>query len=157
GLTEALLTILYAVAIGLGMGVTALVARRIGERDPDAAARVAGQSIWFGVACAAAVAVFGIAFATDLLRVMGAEPEVIATGLGYTRLMLGGSVTILLLFLLNSVLRGAGNAAQAMRVLWIANLFNIVLGPLFIFGLGPFPELGVTGAAVATNIGRGIG
>jgi putative MATE family efflux protein len=157
GLTEAILTILYAVAIGLGMGVTALVARRIGEGDASAAAKVAGQSIWLGVGSSALVAIFGIAFAADLLRIMGAEPAVVETGIGYTRLMLGGSVTILLLFLLNSVLRGAGNAAYAMRVLWIANGINIVLGPCFIFGLGPLPELGVTGAAVATNIGRGVG
>jgi len=157
GLTEAILTILYAVAIGLGMGTTALVARRIGERDADGAARVAGQAIWFGLAVSVAVAVLGIVFARELLHVMGADQGVIDTGIRYTKLMFGASATILLLFLLNSVLRGAGNAAQAMRVLWIANLVNIVLGPCFIFGLGPFPELGVTGAAVATNIGRGLG
>ena len=139
------------------MAVTALVARRIGAGNPDAAAIVAGQTIWLGVATAAVVAAVGIAFADDLLRLMGATPEVIATGTGYTTLMLGGSLTILLLFLLNAVLRGAGNAALAMRVLWLANGINIVLCPCFIFGVGPFPELGVTGAAVATNIGRGVG
>jgi putative MATE family efflux protein len=157
GLTEAVLTLLYAVAVGLSMAVTALVARRIGAGDPDAAARVAGQTIWVGIASAALIAALGIAYADDILRLMGATPEVVAIGTGYTTLMLGGSVTILLLFLLNAVLRGAGNAALAMRVLWVANAINIVLGPLFIYGLGPFPELGVAGAAVATNIGRGFG
>jgi putative MATE family efflux protein len=157
GLTEAVLTLLYAVAVGLSMAVTALVARRIGAGDPQAAATVAGQTIWVGVASAAVVAVLGISFAEDILRLMGATPEVIATGTGYTTLMLGGSVTILLLFLLNAIFRGAGSAALAMRVLWFANGINIVLCPCFIYGLGPFPELGVTGAAVATNIGRGLG
>jgi putative MATE family efflux protein len=139
------------------MAVTALVARRIGAGDTDAAAAVAGQTIWVGLASAGVIAVFGIAFADDILRLMGGGPEVVATGAGYTRLMLGGSVTILLLFLLNAIFRGAGNAALAMRVLWLANGVNIVLCPSFIYGVGPFPELGVTGAAVATNIGRGIG
>jgi putative MATE family efflux protein len=157
GLTEAVLTLLYAVAVGLSMAVTALVARRIGAGDAEAAAVVTGQTIWLGVATAVVVAVVGIAFADDILRLMGATPEVIATGTGYTTLMLGGSLTILLLFLLNAVLRGAGNAALAMRVLWLANGINIVLCPCFIYGVGPFPELGVTGAAVATNIGRGVG
>jgi putative MATE family efflux protein len=157
GLTEAVLTLLYAVAVGLSMAVTALVARRIGAGEADAAAIVTGQTIWLGIATAVVVAAVGIAFADDLLRLMGATPEVIATGTGYTTLMLGGSLTILLLFLLNAVLRGAGNAALAMRVLWLANGINIVLCPCFIYGVGPFPELGVTGAAVATNIGRGIG
>lgn len=157
GLTEAVLTLLYAVAIGLSMAVTALVSRRIGEGDREAAAVVAGQTIWLGVAAAALTAVLGVVFADDILRLMGAGPEVVAIGTGYTRLMLGGSATILLLFLLNAVYRGAGNAAIAMRVLWLANALNIVLGPLFIYGVGPFPELGVTGAAVATNIGRGLG
>jgi putative MATE family efflux protein len=157
GLTEAVLTLLYAVAIGLSMAVTALVARRIGAGDPEAAATVAGQTIWVGVGAAAIVAGIGIAYADDILRLMGAEADVVATGAGYTALMLGGSVTILLLFLLNAIFRGAGDAALAMRVLWLANGINIVLCPCFIYGLGPFPELGVTGAAVATNIGRGLG
>lgn len=157
GLTEAVLTLLYAVAVGLGMAVTALVARRIGAGDPEAAATVAGQTVWVGVAAAAIVAAIGVRFAGDILRFMGASPEVVATGTGYTTLMLGGSVTILLLFLLNAIFRGAGNAALAMRVLWLANGINIVLCPCLIYGVGPFPELGVTGAAVATNIGRGVG
>ena len=157
GLTEAVLTLLYAVAIGLGMAVSALVSRRIGEGNADGAAKVAGQTIWLAVAAWVLVGAIGIAFAPGILRAMGADERVIAVGTGYTRLMLGGSLSILLLFLLNAVLRGAGNAALAMRVLWLANGINIVLGPLLIYGPGPLPELGVTGAAVATNIGRGIG
>ena len=157
GLTEAVLTLLYAVAVGLSIAVTALVARRIGAHEPEAAAQVAGQTIWIAVGTAVLVAALGVPFAPDILRLMGAETDVIAGGSGYTTLMLGGSVTILLLFLLNAVLRGAGDAAFAMRVLWLANAINIVLGPCFIYGVGPFPELGVTGAAVATNIGRGLG
>jgi putative MATE family efflux protein len=157
GLTEAVLTLLYAVAVGLSMAVTALVARRIGANEPDAAAQVAGQTIWIAIATAVLVAALGVPSAREILTLMGAEPDVIAGGSGYTTLMLGGSVTILLLFLLNAVLRGAGNAALAMRVLWLANGINIVLGPCLIYGVGPFPQLGVTGAAVATNIGRGIG
>jgi len=157
GLTEAVLTLLYAVAVGLSMAVTAFVARRIGAHEPDAAARVAGQTVWLGVGAAAIVAAIGVPFAPEILRAMGAEPEVITGGARYTTLMLGGSVTIMLLFLFNAVLRGAGDAAFAMRVLWLANAINIVLGPCFIYGVGPFPTLGVSGAAVATNIGRGIG
>jgi putative MATE family efflux protein len=157
GLTEAVLTLLYAVAVGLSMGVTALIARRIGERDPEAAAVVAGQTLWVGVAVSVVIGVLGILYAEELLTAMGAEADVVATGAAYTAWMLGGSATILLLFLLNAVFRGAGNAALAMRVLWLANGINIVLDPCLIFGLGPFPELGVEGAAVATNIWRGIG
>jgi putative MATE family efflux protein len=157
GLTESFLTLLYAVAIGLSMGATALVARRIGERDVEAARVVAGQVIWIGVALAAAIGITGVVFAGDLLRLMGANGNVITNGSGFTRLMLGGSVTILLLFLFNAIFRGAGNAVIAMRALWLANSINIILDPCLILGLGPFPELGVTGAAVATNIGRGAG
>ena len=157
GLTEAVLTLLYAVAIGLGMAVTALVSRRIGANEPDAAAVVAGQTIWLGVAAAAVVGVLGVAFAPDILALMGGDAEVIEIGSSYTRVMLGGSLSILMLFLLNSILRGAGNAALAMRVLWVANGINIVLCPTLIYGLGPIPALGVTGAGVATNIGRGLG
>ena len=157
GLTEAVLTLLYAVALGLGMAVTALVSRRIGAHDRQGAAEVAGQTIWLSLATAALVAALGVPLAPSILGFMGAEPDVIAGGTGYTTLMFGGSITILLLFLLNAVLRGAGDAAFAMRVLWLANGINIVLGPCLIYGVGPFPRLGVAGAAVATNIGRGIG
>ncbi|MGH7720607.1 MAG: MATE family efflux transporter [Gemmatimonadaceae bacterium] len=157
GLTESLLTLMYTVAIGLGIGVTAMVARRIGENDREGAARVAVQALALGVILSAAIAAIGVPLAPRLLAIMGGSPEVIATGVGYTRVMLAGNASILLLFLINAIFRGAGDAAIAMRVLWLANLLNIVLGPCFIFGLGPFPELGVTGAAVATTIGRSTG
>ena len=155
GLTESMLTMIYTVAMGLSIGATALVARRIGEQDPAGAARAAGQSIVLGVVLAAIIAAIGAPLAPTLLGVMGATPEVIETGSTFTRIMLGGNITIVMLFLLNAVFRGAGDAAIAMRVLALGNALNIVLGPCFIFGLGPFPELGVAGAAVATNIGRG--
>jgi putative MATE family efflux protein len=155
GLTESMLTIIYTVAMGLSIGATALVARRIGEHDPEGAARAAGQSVLLGLIVAAGIALLAAPAAPALLRVMGATPQVIATGSGFTRVMLGGNATVLLLFLLNAVFRGSGDAAIAMRVLWLGNALNILLGPCFIFGIGPFPELGVMGAAVATNIGRG--
>ena len=155
GLTESMLTIIYTAAMGLSIGATALVARRVGEHDCDGAARAAGQSIVLGLIVAAAVAVLAAPRAPTLLAVMGAPEDVIRTGRVFTRTMLGGNATIVMLFLINAVFRGSGDAAVAMRVLWFGNFLNIVLGPCFIFGLGPFPELGVTGAAVATNIGRG--
>ncbi|MDX1556335.1 MAG: MATE family efflux transporter [Xanthomonadales bacterium] len=157
GLTEALITVLYAIAVGLGMGVTAMVSRRIGEKDPQAAAVVTGQAIWIGAILAIAIGVAGAIFAGDLLRMMGASDDVIAEGSGFTAVLLGGSASILYLFLLNAAFRGAGDAPVALRALTLANGLNIVLDPCFIFGLGPFPELGVTGAAVATTIGRGLG
>ncbi|MGI8897812.1 MAG: MATE family efflux transporter [Pyrinomonadaceae bacterium] len=157
GLTESMLTLMYAVAIGLGVGATAMVARRIGEKNPEGAARAAVQAIVLGLIVSVIVAFIGVSFADKLLGAMGGSPWVLAHGSGFTKVMFAGNATILLLFLINAIFRGAGDAAIAMRVLWLANAINIILGPCFIFGLGPFPELGVTGAAVATNIGRGTG
>jgi putative MATE family efflux protein len=156
GLTEAMLTIVYTVAMGLSIGATAVVSRRIGEKDPEGAAQAAVQSLALGMVVAAAIGVFGIVNARELLTLMGASPSMVHSSVGYTQVMLGGNATVTLLFLANAIFRGAGDAAIAMRMLWIANAINMVLDPCLIFGLGPFPELGITGAAVATNLGRGI-
>jgi putative MATE family efflux protein len=155
GLTESMMMIVYSLAMGVSIGAMALVARRIGEKRGDAAARTAVQGIWLGLLLSLSIGVLGATFAPQLLGLMGADPEVIHTGSNFTRVMLGGNATVFLLFLINSVFRGAGNAAQAMRVLWLGNALNIALGPVFIFGIGPVPALGVTGAAVATTLGRG--
>lgn len=157
GITEALITVLYAVAIGLGMGITAMVSRRIGAKDAHGAAQVTGQSIWVGILLSVLIGILGVTYARDLLVIMGASSGVVEQGTGFTTVLLGGSFSIIYLFILNAAFRGAGDATVALRSLWIANGINIVLDPCFIFGLGPFPEMGVTGAAVATTIGRSIG
>ncbi len=132
GLTESMMTLVYTVAMGLSIGVTAMVARRIGEKDPDGAARTAAQALALGVSIAVVLGVFGATFAPVLLRLMGATPEIIEPGVSYTRIMLGGNATVLLLFMINAIFRGAGDAAIAMRVLWLANTINIVLDPMLI-------------------------
>lgn len=157
GLTETYLFLLYAIAMGLAMAVTAIVARRIGEQRGDEAALSAVQAIMVAILASVPFAVAGIVWAQDLLRLMGADDWVIEHGYRYTQWMLGGNVVILLLFVVNAIFRGAGDAAAAMRVLWVANVLNIVLDPICIFGLGPIPAMGVEGAAIATNIGRGAG
>jgi len=157
GLTEAMFSCIYALGMGLGIGATAMVARRIGEKNPDGAARAAVQAIALGGMFAVPIAVVGGVFAPDLLRLMGADAAVVAEGNGFTRVMFSGNIVVLLLFLINAIFRGAGDAAIAMRSLWVANICNLILDPLLIFGIGPFPELGLTGAAVATTVGRGMG
>lgn len=157
GLTESLLAVVYALAMGLAIAATAVVARRVGERDPEGAARSAAQSVLLAGGVAVVLGALGVALAPRLLALMGASPGVLATGTTYARIMLGGEASIILLFVANAIFRGAGDAAVAMRTLWIANGINIVLGPLLIYGPGPLPALGVTGAAVATTIGRGTG
>jgi putative MATE family efflux protein len=156
-LTESMLVIVYSFAMGLSMGGAAIVARRIGEKDPSGAARAAVQAIGLGLGLAVVVGIVGALAGHRLLAAMGAGPEVVALGGRFSRTMLGGSVTVILLFMINAAFRGAGDPAIAMRTLWLANGINIVLGPVLVFGVGPFPAMGVTGAAIATTIGRGIG
>ncbi|MBL7964880.1 MAG: MATE family efflux transporter [Flavobacteriales bacterium] len=157
GLTESVLTIIYSTAWGLGMGVTAVVARRTGEQDATGANIGAGQGILIAVAVGLLIALPGALFAEEILSVMGASENVVSTGSAYTRWMFAGNVVIMLLFSINAVFRGAGDPLLALVVLWVANMINMVLDPLLIFGWGPFPAMGIEGAAVATNIGRGIG
>jgi putative MATE family efflux protein len=157
GLTEAVVTLVYTIAIGLSTAATAVVARRIGEKNPDAAAHAGAQSLLMALLVTIVVSILGIVFAADVLKIMGARDEVVRDGTIFTRIMLGGSVVIILLFMINGIFRGAGDAAMAMRSLWIASLINIFLCPSLINGYGPFPELGLKGAAIATTIGRGAG
>jgi putative MATE family efflux protein len=157
GFVESLSALIYTVAVGLSIGVTAVVARRMGEADGAAASDAAFQALLLGAAISAVIAVVGVAYAPDLLRLMGASDAVVVLGTGYARWLFGGNAAVLLLFLLNAAFRGAGDAAIAMRVLWIANGLNILLDPLLIFGAGPMPALGVTGAGIATVVGRGAG
>lgn len=157
GLTESMITIIYSIAIGLSTAATAMVSRRIGEKDPEAAARAGVQSIIIGVVAALVISAIGVFFAPELLGMMGAQPEVMAEGASFTRIMLGGSTVIVLLFLINGIFRGAGDAAIAMRSLWLASGLNIVLCPLFIYGIGGWEGWGLKGAAIATTIGRGSG
>lgn len=157
GLTESVMLLISAVAIGLSAAATAIVARRIGERDPERAARAAGQIIVLGIAISAGTGFVLGYYAADVLRLMGATESTVTLGTGFARIMLAFNASIVLIFLINAVFRGAGDAVLAMRTLWLANALNMALGPCFIFGWGPFPELGVAGAAVATVIGRGTG
>src|SRR5579863_5766995 len=157
GLTESMLSLVFSVAMGLSLSTTAMVARRIGEKDPEGAAVAGVQAIALGLIVSLLIGIPCGVWAPNLLRLMGASPDIVATGSGYTRICLGGSFAVLLLFLNNAIFRGAGDAAIAMRLLWVSNIINLVLDPCLIFGWGPFPRLGVTGAALATLTGRSIG
>jgi putative MATE family efflux protein len=157
GLTESLLSLVFAIGLGLSLSTTAMVARRIGEKDPAGAAVAGVQAIIIGLAISVLVGVPCFIYAPHLLQLMGASPQIVAVGSGYARIALGGSGAIMLLFLNNAIFRGAGDAAIAMRLLWVSNIINLVLDPCLIFGWGPFPKLGVTGAALATFTGRSIG
>ncbi len=157
GLTESTITIVYSLAIGISMAATALVARRVGEKNAEAASKAGMQAMLIALTLTLVISITGFVFAGELLQWMGAEPETISSGINYTRIIMAGSLVIMLLFLLNGIFRGAGDAMMAMKSLWLANICNIILCPLFIRGLGPIPAMGVTGAAMATTIGRGIG
>ncbi|MCW3089674.1 MAG: multidrug transporter MatE [Ferruginibacter sp.] len=157
GLTESVITIVYSLAVGISMAATAMVARRIGEKNEKAASKAGMQAIFISLAITLVISIPGFIYSDDILRLMGAEEDAIATGVGYTRILMGGSMVIMLLFLINGIFRGAGDAMMAMKSLWLANICNIILCPLFIRGWGPVPSFGVVGAAMATTIGRGIG
>lgn len=155
-LTESVITLVYALAIGLSMAATAVVARRTGEKDMEGASKTAVQAIFLGIFISVSIGLFGIIFPKEILVLMGGEADLINEGYGYTQIMIGGNITVVLLFLINAVFRGAGNASIAMWTLVLSNGLNIILDPIFIFGFGPIPAYGVEGAAIATNIGRGV-
>lgn len=157
GLTESVLSVMYSIAIGMSMAATAMVARRIGEKNPEQASRSAAQALLVSFMVTFILSVFGVIYAEEILVMMGSKPEAAAYGKDFTRIMMGSSVVIMLLFLINGIFRGAGNAAIAMKSLWIANIANIILCPILIRGFGPVPAMGLTGAALATTIGRSIG
>ncbi len=157
GITESMLALVFAIGLGVSMSTTAMVARRIGEKDPEDAAIAGVQAIVVGLVISLALGIPAGIYAPELLRAMGASPEIVASGSGYARIALGGCGAIIMLFLNNAIFRGAGDAAIAMRLLWVSNIINLVLDPCLIFGLGPFPRMGVTGAALATFTGRSIG
>jgi putative MATE family efflux protein len=157
GITESMLALVFAIGLGVAMSTTAMVARRIGEKDPEDAAIAGVQSIVLGLVISLAIGIPAGIYAPELLRAIGASPEIVASGSGYARIALGGCGAIIMLFLNNAIFRGAGDAAIAMRLLWVSNIINLVLDPCLIFGLGPFPKMGVTGAALATFTGRSIG
>lgn len=157
GLTETYLYLLYSIGMGLATAVTAIIARRTGEKNTAEAATSAVQSIYLGLLASIPFAIAGIFFSKDLLILMGADEWSVNNGYRYTQWMLGGNAVIMLLFIINAIFRGAGDAAIAMRVLWIANGINIILDPILIFGWGPIPAMGIEGAAIATTVGRGCG
>ncbi|MRG46734.1 MATE family efflux transporter [Chitinophaga sp. SYP-B3965] len=157
GLTESVLSLIYAIAVGISMAATAIVARRIGEKDPEGASKAAVQALYLSLGFSVIVSICGIIFAKEILGLMGADAEMIRSGHRYTQIAMGSNLVIVLLFLINGIFRGAGEASIAMRSLWLANILNIILCPLFIYGFGPVPAFGLEGAAIATTIGRGTG